>query len=106
MLPETLRARVGNGLLYSEKGLFILPLTLFSPLAPESERGPPPPKPSLINYWRLFRYPPIGIVSFNTAILYSTYFCIAVHLPVALEQKDTYTWSTTAVGFGFLAVGE
>ncbi|KAH6662355.1 major facilitator superfamily domain-containing protein [Halenospora varia] len=45
---------------------------------PEEQRGPAPPKPSLIGFWRLFRYPPIGI---------------------------TYHWSIIAVGFGYLAVG-
>jgi len=81
----------------------ILPPTLFSPLAPESERGPPPPKPTLVGYWRLFSYPPIGIVTFNTAMLYSTYFAIAVQLPTDLSV--VYEWSATAVGAGFLAVG-
>ncbi|KAI0003455.1 major facilitator superfamily transporter [Xylariaceae sp. FL0662B] len=103
-LPETLRARVGNGRLYSERGLVFFPPTLSSPLAPESERGPPPPKPTLTMYWRLFRYPPIGIVTFNTAMLYSTYFAIAVQLPTDLSS-DRYRWSTPAVGAGFLAVG-
>ena len=102
-LPETLRARVGNGRLYSGLGPMILPPTLFSPLAPESERGPPPPKPTLVGYWRLFSYPPIGIVTFNTAMLYSTYFAIAVQLPTDLSV--VYEWSATAVGAGFLAVG-
>jgi MFS family permease len=57
----------------------------------------------LLGYWKLFSYPPIGIVSMNTAILYATYFSIAVQLPLSLE--NVYMWSTTAVGGGFLAVG-
>jgi hypothetical protein len=104
MLPETMRSRVGNGSIYAGKSIFLFPPALFGDEVPEEQRGPAPPKPSLIGFWRLFAYPPIGIVSFNTAILYSTYFCIAVHLPVALEQ--TYHWSTLAVGFGYLAVGK
>ncbi|KAJ2901402.1 hypothetical protein MKZ38_001884 [Zalerion maritima] len=107
LLPETLRARVGNGEMYSSlRGLgkvLILPPTLFSKLAPEDKRGPPPPKPSLKMYWGLLSYLPIFIVTMNTALLYSTYFCISVILPTALAE--VYGWSTTAVGFGFLAVG-
>ncbi|WYZ38794.1 hypothetical protein EsH8_III_000708 [Colletotrichum jinshuiense] len=103
MLPETLRARVGNGKLYAQSGLIFFPPKLSSPLVPESERGPPPPKPTLIGYWRLFSYPPIGIVTFNTAMLYSTYFAIAVQLPT--ELADRYNWSSAGVGAGFLAVG-
>ncbi|KAL9625215.1 MAG: hypothetical protein Q9160_000617 [Pyrenula sp. 1 TL-2023] len=102
-LPETLRARVGNGRIDTDSRKIFLPPRLFSDLAPESERGPPPPKPTLLGYYRLFTYPPIGIVSFNTAILYSAYFCIAVQLPSALE--DVYGWSSSEVGAGYLAVG-
>ncbi|QRD83885.1 major facilitator superfamily domain-containing protein [Aspergillus flavus] len=101
--PETLRARVGNGKPYSNKGWILWPPTPFSCLAPESERGPPPPKPTLKGYWRLFTYPPIGIVSVNTAILYSSYFGIAVQLPTALE--NVYHWNSTEVGAGYVAVG-
>lgn len=102
-LPETLRARVGNGKIYQERSLFTWPPTLFSPLAPISDRGPPPPKPTLKLYWRLFCYAPIGIVTFNTAMLYSTYFAIAVQLPTELAER--YHWSPAGVGAGFLAVG-
>jgi hypothetical protein len=103
LLPETLRCRVGNGSIYGDKIALLFPPTFLSPLAPESERGPPPPKPSLFGYWKLFTYPPIGIVSFNTAILYSSYFCIAVALSVDLGEK--YGWSTSATGGAYVAVG-
>lgn len=103
MLPETLRYRVGNGQLYAGKSWVLFPPKITSDTAPEDERGPKPPKPTLIGYWKLFAYPPIGIVSVNTAMLYSTYFAMMVALPHALE--DVYRWSTTAVGFGYIAVG-
>ncbi|GAB1321088.1 Dityrosine transporter 1 [Madurella fahalii] len=102
-LPETLRARVGSGRVYEGRSLFIWPPKLSSPLAPSSERGPPPPVPTLKGYWRMFCYPPIGIVTINTALLYSTYFAIAVQLPTELAER--YRWSPAAVGAGFLAVG-
>ncbi|CAG7956039.1 unnamed protein product [Penicillium salamii] len=102
-LPETLRARVGNGSIYVEKSWLILPPTFSSVIVPESERGPPPPKPTLKGYWKLFRYPPIGITCVNTAILYSSYFCIAIQLPPALG--DVYHWSSSKVGAGYVVVG-
>lgn len=102
-LPETLRARVGSGKISQDRGIVIWPPRLSSPLAPSWERGPPPPVPTLKGYWRLFCYPPIGIVTFNTAMLYSTYFAIAVQLPTELAFR--YHWSPAAVGAGFLAVG-
>ncbi len=102
-LPETLRARVGNGKIYQDSGLLLWPPKLSSSLAPSWERGPAPPVPTLKGYWRLFCYPPIAIATFNTAMLYSTYFAIAVQLPTELTVR--YHWSSAAVGAGFLAVG-
>ncbi|KAK0671255.1 putative transporter [Cercophora samala] len=102
-LPETLRARVGGGRIYTERPIFFWPPSISSPLAPSWERGPPPPVPTLKGYWNLFIYPPIGIVSFNTAMLYSTYFAIAVQLPTELSQR--YNWGPSGIGAGFLAVG-
>ncbi|KAH6972467.1 major facilitator superfamily domain-containing protein [Ilyonectria sp. MPI-CAGE-AT-0026] len=102
-LPETLQARVGDGSIYKDSGYFMFPPSLFSPMAPESQRGPAPPKPSFKGYWKMFTYPPIGIVSFNTAMLYSTYFGMAVQLPTELTIR--YHWNSAATGAGFLAVG-
>ena len=39
----------------------------------------------------------------NTAILYSSYFCIAIQLPSALG--DVYHWSSSEVGAGYVVVG-
>ncbi|KAG6324993.1 hypothetical protein E4U44_007982 [Claviceps purpurea] len=103
MLPETLRYRAGNGQMAQKQGWILWPPKLTSDMVAESERGPKPPKPTLKGYWKLFSYPPIGIVSVNTALLYSTYFAMLVALPHALE--DVYHWSTTEVGLGYLAVG-
>jgi len=101
-LPETLRARVGNGNVYTDKSWVTFPPKL-SIMASESERGPPPPKPTLKGYWKLFRYPPIGITCVNTAILYSSYFCIAIQLPIAFGTL--YHWSSSAIGAGYVVVG-
>jgi Major Facilitator Superfamily len=102
-LPETLRARVGSGRIYNESPKFFWPPRLSSPLAPSWERGPAPPKPTLKGYWNLFIYPPIGIVTINTAMLYSTYFAISVNLPIILSEE--YKWRTVEIGGGFGAVG-
>lgn len=102
--PETLRFRVGNGAMYSASPSFLLlPPSLVSPLAPKSERGPPPPKPSLTTFWRLFRYPPISIAALYTALMFANYFAIAVGLSDVLVKR--YGWSVTAVGGGYLALG-
>lgn len=102
-LPETLRCRVGNSRINAEKSWFIWPPQFSTETAPLEEQGPPPPKPTLKGYWKLFSYPPIGIASFDTAILYATYFCIAVNLPRSLE--NVYGWSSAEVGASYLAVG-
>jgi hypothetical protein len=103
MLPETLRYRVGNGQHYSQGSYILFPPRISSEQVPESQRGPAPPKPTLKGYWKLFTYAPIGIVSVNTAILYATYFCIAVQLPDTLSE--VYSFSSTAIGASYLAVG-
>lgn len=102
-LPETLRFRVGNGALYANRGFLLIPPRLVLPPAPESERGPPPPKPSLKTFWRLFCYPPISISSIYTALMFANYFVIAVGLSDVLVKR--YYWSVTAVGGGYLALG-
>lgn len=102
-LPETLRARVGNGSIYADNRWIIFPPKFSSTMISESERGPPPPKPTLKGYWGLFRYPPIAITCINTAILYSSYFCIAIQLPTALG--NVYHWSSSAIGAGYIVVG-
>ena len=94
---------MGDGSIYTGQRWALLPPRLSSTLAPESERGPLPPKPTLKGYWRLFQYPPIGIACLNTAILYSSYFCIAVQLPIALG--NVYHWSSSAVGAGYVIAG-
>ncbi|KAM7211886.1 Major facilitator superfamily domain containing protein [Rhypophila decipiens] len=101
--PETLRFRVGNGAMYANAPLLIFPPRLVSPLAPESERGPAPPKPSLKTFSRLLRYPPITIAAFYTALLFANYFAMAVGLSDVLVRR--YGWSVTAVGGGYLALG-
>lgn len=101
--PETLRFRVGNGAMYANAPFFLLPPRLVSDLAPESERGPRPPKPSLKTFWRLFCYPPISIAAFYTALLFANYFAMAVGLSDVLVKR--YGWSVTAVGGGYLALG-
>lgn len=103
MLPETLRYRVGNGQIYQGKSWILLPPKIASGVVPETQRGPKPPKPTLLSYWKLFSYAPIGIVTVNTAILYSTYFAMMVALPHTLEE--VYGWSTTEIGAGYIAVG-
>lgn len=102
-LPETLRSRVGNGRLYENISCLLWPPLFTSPLAPKPERGPSPPKPSAAAFWRFFCYPPISISSIYTALLFGSYFAIAVNLPVVLVDK--YHWSVTAVGGGYVALG-
>ncbi|EME45897.1 hypothetical protein DOTSEDRAFT_22021 [Dothistroma septosporum NZE10] len=102
MLPETLRCRVGNSQI-NTNSWFVWPPRLATAPVPPGEQGPKPPKPTLKLYWKLFSYPPIGIASFDTAILYSTYFSIAVNLPRTF--RGTYGWSEGAIGASYLAVG-
>jgi len=102
-LPETLRYRVGDGRLTASQGLLQLPPRLASPPAPESERGPRPPKPSAAALYRLLCSPPVWVSSLYTAVVFANYFAMAVDLPSVLTEQ--YRWSVTAVGGGYLALG-
>ncbi|KAI9653345.1 MAG: Dityrosine transporter 1 [Alyxoria varia] len=104
-LLETLRYLVGNGTVYKGKPWILFPPPFFTraPKDPIPGQGPKPPKPSFKTYWNLFSYPPIGIVSFNSALLFASFYCIATSLPVTLERD--YHWSTSDVGLAYLAPG-
>jgi hypothetical protein len=102
-LPGTLRSRVANGATYAGKSLFIFPPYIIAKQTEEAKLAPKLPKPSPMVFWRLFIYPPIGIVSFNTAVVFSNYYCVAVNQPYELSSR--YGWSTTGVGLSYLASG-
>ncbi|MCJ1466650.1 Dityrosine transporter 1 [Pseudocyphellaria aurata] len=99
--PETLRSRVGNGAIYTGKSWISWPPRFQSEIA--EKRGPKAKVPTPKVYYHLFCYPPIGIVSGNTAILFASYYCIAITQPRILA--DRYHWSTANVGFSYLASG-
>ncbi|KAB8345987.1 hypothetical protein FH972_023039 [Carpinus fangiana] len=102
-LPETLRYRVGNGRIYQGKSFLIFPPTLSSKTVPDEQRGPKPPKPTAKMFWNLFLYPPIGIVSFNSSLLFAGFYSIATSQPSILGER--YHWSTVEVGLAYLAPG-
>ncbi len=100
-LPETLRNRVGDGSIYAGKSWVFWP-SFRSPVVEQG--GPKSPRPTPKVFWKLFTYPPIGIVSFNTAVLFASYYCIAVTQPRVLTVR--YKWDATAVGLSYLASGK
>lgn len=100
--PETLRSRVGDGADYAGKSWISWPPRFQSEIA--ENRGPKAKVPTPKVFFHLFCYPPIGIVSSNTAVLFASYYCIAINQPRVLA--DRYHWSTTNVGFSYLASGE
>lgn len=100
--PETLRSRVGNGADYAGKSWISWPPTFQSKKAVVTGLKSKVPTPKV--FIQLFCYPPIGIVSCNTALLFASYYCIAVTQPRVLT--DIYNWSTTNVGFSYLASGK
>ena len=64
---------------------------------------PKPPPPTLLSLVKLLQYPPITIVSLNSAILFAAYYAMAVTFPLFLE--GIYGFTTAEVGVAYLAPG-
>ncbi|ERF73022.1 hypothetical protein EPUS_07116 [Endocarpon pusillum Z07020] len=102
-LPETVRSLVGNGTLYKDSSWIVRPKWRQSPVV-DPAKFPRPPPPTLLGLLKLLRYPPIVIVSLNSAILFAAYYAMNVTYPTFLE--DIYGFSTTEVGVAYLAPGQ
>ncbi|KAF2848075.1 MFS general substrate transporter [Plenodomus tracheiphilus IPT5] len=101
-LPETLRSIVGPGTVYVDKPLILAPRWR-QPAVVDPKEFPKPPPPTLLSLLKLLQYPPIVVVSLNSALLFAAYYAINVTYSRFLE--DDYGFSTTAVGCAYLAPG-
>ncbi len=102
-LPETLRSIVGNGAIYTSSGWITRPRWR-QPCVVDPAKFPKPPPPTLLGLIKLLQYPPIVVVSLNSAILFAAYYAMAVTFPRFLEE--IYGFTTTEVGVAYLAPGE
>lgn len=100
-LPETLRARVGNSAIHANEPWVKFPD--FRARAPIEPGTVIMKRPSAMNVFKLLRYPPISLVSLNVAILFGSYYCVAITLPTILERE--YHFSSTGVGLAYLPAG-
>lgn len=101
-LPETLRPIVGSGAIYADKGLILTPRWK-QPTVVDPAEFPKPPPPTLLSLLKLLRYPPIVVVSLNSALLFAAYY--AINVTYSRFLGDVYGFSTTAIGCAFLAPG-
>ena len=102
-LPETLPRLIGNGDVYAQRGLLSLLPHPSLTMATEPERRSPPPKPSFAQIWRLLCNWSITISSTYMAILFATYFSIALDMGAVLSNQ--YSWSITGISGGYLGFG-
>ncbi|EEP75702.1 conserved hypothetical protein [Uncinocarpus reesii 1704] len=101
-LPETLRCLVGNGEIYASSSWFAMPRLRQKPLVDQG-RFPKPPKPTVMGFIRLLRYPPHLIVSVNGALSFAGLYAIYVTFPSVWEER--YGFSSAEVGYLYLAPG-
>ncbi|MCJ1257911.1 Dityrosine transporter 1, partial [Lignoscripta atroalba] len=101
-LPETLRSIVGNGATI-ESSRWITRPRWRQPCVVDPAKFPKPPPPTLLSLVKLLQYPPITIVSLNSAILFAAYYAMAVTFPLFLE--GIYGFTTAEVGVAYLAPG-
>lgn len=101
-LPETLRSVVGSGAIYVDKPLILAPRWKQA-TAVDPKEYPKPPPPTLLSLLKLLQYPPIVIVSLNSALLFAAYY--AINVTYSRFLADDYGFSTTAIGCAYLAPG-
>ena len=103
LLPETLRALVGNGEEIADTPILILPPTFTQACTVDPELYPRAPPPGVKSYLTLLRYPPILLVSLNGAIMFCAYFTVAVSFPAILAEE--YGFTTVEIGYAYLVPG-
>ncbi|KII95690.1 hypothetical protein PLICRDRAFT_96195 [Plicaturopsis crispa FD-325 SS-3] len=105
ILPETLRALVGNG--------SIRPSRIYRPLFPIVGRGrqispavtdEKPPRRPFINPFRLFAYPDVSISLLFTGIVYAVNYTITATISTSYASAYPFL-SDTALGLCYLATG-
>ncbi|KAI0328529.1 MFS general substrate transporter [Cubamyces sp. BRFM 1775] len=103
LLPETLRAMVGNGSIPPPKG--------YSPLIPvigrssqSIEASERPPRRGFANPFILFTYPDVSLLLFFNALVYSVFYGVTATISTLFQP--TYPFLTeTDTGLCFLAIG-
>ncbi|MCJ1389437.1 Dityrosine transporter 1 [Xylographa bjoerkii] len=93
---------VGTGEVYANKNWVARPVWRQKPVV-DPKKFPKPPRPTLLALFKLLYYPPIVIVSMNSAILFSAYYAIAATFPRFLE--DIYGFTSAEVGVAYMAPG-
>lgn len=101
MLPETLRYLVGTGEQYKSKW-FVKPRFIQKKLV-DNPLYPKPPKPSLKVYWKLLKFLPIALCSFNAGLLFASFYALSVTFTQVL--KETYHFSNAERSISYLVPG-
>lgn len=88
-LPETLRCLVGNGEVLQLSGWFVKPHVIQKRLISEEDmvNFPKPPKPSLRGYWRILKYRPVLLCSFNAGLLFAGFYGMSVTFSRILDEQ-------------------
>ncbi|CAK9437262.1 uncharacterized protein LODBEIA_P16400 [Lodderomyces beijingensis] len=94
LLPETLRFLVGDGSCLG-KGYFVQPRIQEKVVEGYSR----PPKPSLVGYWELLKYPPVLLCSINSGILFATFYGVMVTFASVLQDQYHFTDVGTCLSY-------
>ena len=98
-LPETLRYLVGNGDYLDGKSWIVKPKLLQKRIVEDTTRFPKPPKPSLLGYWKIFKYKPVLLCSINGALLFATFYAMTVSFSSVLTKDYGFTQIETSVSY-------
>lgn len=103
MLPETLRALVGNGSIPPSRAYRPL-IPIIGRTAQEADDADKPPRRGFANPLRLFTYPDVSLLLFFNALVYSVFYGVTATISTLFQPIYPFL-SETDIGLCFLAIG-
>lgn len=103
ILPETLRAVVGNGSVQAGR-IYTPPIRIVGRHRVMKHASDLPPREPFTNPFKMFLYPDVFILLFINGTYYAVFYGVTASLSISFE--DTYPYLTqTDIGLCFLAIG-
>lgn len=103
LLPETLRALVGNGSIPPPKAYRPL-IPIIGRTAQAADDADKPPRRGFANPLRLFTYPDVSLLLFFNALVYAVFYGVTATISTLFQPIYPFL-NETDIGLCFLAIG-